>query len=259
MTPVSMVGRDGMLRGSASSVLKIALLAGSALAAPAWAQGAPAANQTPPATAVSDSEADSPDTIVVTGFRQSLEAALNVKRNSVAAVDAIVAEDIAKFPDQNLAESLQRIPGISIQRDAGEGRAITVRGLSAQFTRVRVNGLETIATSTDGAASNRDRGFDFNVFASELFSSIVVHKTAEASLDEGSLGAGVDLNTGNPLAGKYGLTLVGSAQAAYNDLSDNWGPRLAGLVSWKSEDGQFGASISAAYQNSDTLELGNNS
>ena len=156
--------------------------------------------------------------IVVTGFRASLGAALEVKRDSTSSVDAIVAEDIAKFPDQNLAESLQRIPGISIQRDGGEGRAITVRGLGSQFTRVRVNGLETITTSHDGASSNRDRSFDFNVFASELFSSIVVHKTAEASLDEGSLGAVVDLNTGNPLAGKDGFTFVASAQGSYNYL-----------------------------------------
>jgi iron complex outermembrane recepter protein len=204
-----------------------------------------------------DGDATAPD-IVVTGFRRSLDAALNVKRESVAAVDAIVAEDIAKFPDQNLAESLQRIPGISIQRDAGEGRAITVRGLGAQFTRVRVNGMETVATSTDGASANRDRAFDFNVFASELFNSIVVHKTAEASLDEGSLGAVVDLNTGNPLGGKTGFTGVLSAQASYNDLSKNTRPRLAGLLSYKSPDGTFGASVSAAYQKTDNLELGNN-
>lgn len=196
--------------------------------------------------------------VVVTGFRQSLGAAIAVKRESVSSVDVIVAEDIAKFPDQNLAESLQRIPGISIQRDGGEGRAITVRGLSGQFTRVRVNGLEAIATSTDGASANRDRAFDFNVFASELFNSLVVHKTAEASLDEGSLGAVVDLNTGNPLAGKDGLTFVASAQGQYNDLSDDIGPRLAGLVAWRSEDGVFGASLSAAYTENNTLELGNN-
>ncbi|HYJ81965.1 MAG TPA: TonB-dependent receptor plug domain-containing protein, partial [Allosphingosinicella sp.] len=207
---------------------------------------------------VDAAEETTTEDIVVTGFRRSLQSALNVKRNSVAAVDAIVAEDIAKFPDQNLAESLQRIPGISIQRDGGEGRAITVRGLGAQFTRVRVNGLETVATSTDGASANRDRAFDFNVFASELFNSIVVHKTAESSLDEGSLGAVVDLNTGNPLGGRRGLTLVGSAQGSYNDLSKNVGPRVAGLLSWKSEDGTFGAAISAAYQKTDTLELGNN-
>ena len=196
--------------------------------------------------------------IVVTGFRRSLAEALEMKRESVSAVDAIVAEDIAKFPDQNLAESLQRIPGISIQRDAGEGRAITVRGLGAQFTRVRVNGLETVATSTDGASANRDRAFDFNVFASELFNSIVVHKTAEASLDEGSLGAVVDLNTGNPLGGRYGFTAVASVQGSYNTLSKDLGPRLAGLVSWKSPDGTIGVSLSAAYQQNKTLELGNN-
>ena len=211
------------------------------------------------ATTVPQDEADPASAdIVVTGFRRSLDAALNVKRESVSAVDAIVAEDIAKFPDQNLAESLQRIPGISIQRDAGEGRAITVRGLGAQFTRVRLNGLETVATSTDGASANRDRAFDFNVFASELFNSIVVHKTAEASLDEGSLGAVVDLNTGNPLGGKAGFTGVLSAQASYNDLSENTRPRLAGLLSFKSPDGTFGVAVSAAYQKTDNLELGNN-
>lgn len=201
---------------------------------------------------------DEGDAIVVTGFRASLQAALNLKRDSVAAVDAIVAEDIAKFPDQNLAESLQRIPGISITRDGGEGRSITVRGLSSQFTRVRVNGMETIATSTDGAAANRDRAFDFNVFASELFSSLVVRKTAEASLDEGSLGAVVDLNTGNPLAGRSGLNGALSVVGSYNDLSKDLGPRLAGLLSWRNDAGTFGASVSAAYSKTSTLELGNN-
>jgi iron complex outermembrane recepter protein len=196
--------------------------------------------------------------VVVTGFRASLGAALQAKRESVSSVDAIVAEDIAKFPDQNLAESLQRIPGISILRDGGEGRAITVRGLGAQFTRVRVNGMETVATSTDGASANRDRAFDFNVFASELFSGIVVHKTAEASLDEGSLGAVVDLNTGNPLSGKAGFTLVNSLQMQNNSLSKDWSPRVAALVSWRNDAGTFGYSVSGAYSTYRTLELGNN-
>lgn len=241
-------------RFSGISIFKAALLAGCALGAAGTARAQVAEADQP--TTVDDEV--SADEIVVTGFRQSLEAAINLKRNSVGAIDAIVAEDIAKFPDQNLAESLQRIPGISITRDAGEGRAITVRGLSSQFTRVRVNGLETVATSTDGASANRDRAFDFNVFASELFSSIVVHKTAEASLDEGSLGAVVDLNTGNPLAGKAGFTAVGSAVASYNDLSEYVGPRLAGLLSWRNDSGTFGVSLSAAYQKTQVLELGNN-
>ncbi|MGN7999678.1 TonB-dependent receptor [Sphingomonas sp. 22176] len=241
------------LRGVSAGALILALAAPTAAAA----QVASGSQQTDPSAGIESGQAENQE-IIVTGFRRSLDAALNVKRDSVAAVDAIVAEDIAKFPDQNLAESLQRIPGISIQRDAGEGRAITVRGLGAQFTRVRVNGMETVATSTDGASANRDRAFDFNVFASELFTSIVVHKTAEASLDEGSLGAVVDLNTGNPLAGKTGFTAVGSAQASYNDLSKNVRPRLAGLLSWKNEAGTFGASVSAAYSKTNNLELGNN-
>lgn len=219
-------------------------------ATPAWAQDAAAA---------ADETVASGDEIVVTGFRASLDKALGQKRDSIAAVDVIVAEDIAKFPDQNLAESLQRIPGISIQRDAGEGRAITVRGLGAQFTRVRLNGMETIATSTDGAAANRDRAFDFNVFASELFTSLVVHKTASASLDEGSLGGVVDLNTGNPLGGKEGLTLVASAQARYNDLTKDTSPRLAGLIAWTNADRTFGVSASVAWSDYKTHELGNNS
>ena len=241
------------MRKSVSSIalLKMALAAGTALALPqvAFAQTAePQAAE----------EAGDEPVIVVTGFRQSLEAALNVKKTSVGAVDAIVAEDIAKFPDQNLAESLQRIPGISISRDGGEGRSITVRGLSSQFTRVRVNGMETIATSVDGASANRDRAFDFNVFASELFSSLVVHKTAEASLDEGSLGAVVDLNTGNPLKGKSGLSGALSLVGSYNDLSDTIGPRAAGMLSWRNDAGTFGVAVSAAYSKTKTLELGNN-
>ena len=247
--------RQNTHRATGHSIFKAALLAGCALAATGTAQAQVAEGEQP--TTVED-EAPAADEIVVTGFRQSLEAAINLKRTSVGAIDAIVAEDIAKFPDQNLAESLQRIPGISITRDAGEGRAITVRGLSSQFTRVRVNGLETVATSTDGASANRDRAFDFNVFASELFSSIVVHKTAEASLDEGSLGAVVDLNTGNPLAAKAGFTAVGSAVVSYNDLSEYAGPRLAGLLSWRNDAGTFGVSLSAAYQKTQVLELGNN-
>lgn len=234
---------------SSMTLFKAVLVAGSALVAPVQAMAQDAAPAEEEAAA---------DEIIVTGFRQSLEAALKVKRDSVGAVDAIVAEDIAKFPDQNLAESLQRIPGISISRDAGEGRSITVRGLSSQFTRVRVNGMETIATSVDGAAANRDRAFDFNVFASELFSSLVVHKTAEASLDEGSLGAVVDLNTGNPLSGKAGLSGALSLIGSYNDLSDDLGPRAAGMLSWRNDAGTFGAAISAAYSKTHVLELGNN-
>ena len=176
-------------------------------------------------------DAPAPD-IVVTGFRASLNSALNAKRNASGVVDVIKADDIAAFPDTNLAESLQRVPGVSIARDGGQGRTITVRGLGPDFTRVRINGMEAQSTSTGTDSSggvNRGRGFDFNVFAAELFNSLTVRKTASADVDEGSLGATVDLQTARPFDYKK-LTIAGSAEADYNDLSQSTKPRLTGLI-----------------------------
>ena len=139
-----------------------------------------------PSTAIQGGEAaTSPQAVsqevVVTGFRGSLNRAINTKRDSVGVVDSIKSEDIAAFPDLNLAESIQRIPGVSIARDAGEGRQITVRGLGPDFTRVRINGMEANATtgsSDSQGGNNRSRAFDFNVFASELFNDI--HRAQDA-------------------------------------------------------------------------------
>ncbi len=207
------------------------------------------AQQTPPAADEEEEPAEQVEEVVVIGFRQSLNAALNAKRESEGAVDAIVAEDIADFPDLNLAESIQRVPGVSIRRDAGEGRQISVRGLGPQFTRIRINGMEALATTgvTDaGGGTNRDRGFDFNVFASELFNSITVRKTSSAEIEEGSLGATVDLKVARPF--DYdGFTFVTGVQGGYNDLAEDWNPRAAALVSNTFMDGKFGALLSLAY------------
>lgn len=196
--------------------------------------------------------------IVVTGFRQSLTAALGAKRADTGITDVIKAEDIADFPDQNLAESLQRIPGVAIDRDAGEGRQITVRGLGSDFTRVRLNGLEALATTggTDSSGgANRSRAFDFNVFASELFNSLTVRKSASAEVDEGSLGATVDLQTARPFDFR-GLTISVAGQMGYNDLSKHWDPRGALLLSNTWADGKIGALVSVAYSRRRLFEEG---
>jgi len=198
------------------------------------------------------------DDVIVTGFRASLANALNIKRREAGVVDAISAEDIADFPDTNLAESIQRIPGVSIDRDAGEGRSITVRGLSSEFTRTRINGIEAQATTgaTDSSGgTNRGRGFDFNVFASELFNNITVRKTPSAEVEEGSLGATVDLRTTRPFD-YQGFTAAASVQGGYNDLSESWSPRFAGLISNTWMDGKFGALLSVAYSDKDSIEEG---
>jgi TonB-dependent receptor len=216
----------------------------------AAAQQAPAAEDAP--------DSGDLDKIEVVGFRASLIKALDEKRDSAEQIDAIVAEDIGKFPDQNLAESLQRIPGVSIDRDAGEGRSITVRGLGPDFTRVRLNGMEALSTTggTDSSGgANRGRGFDFNVFASELFNNLTVRKTQSAEVDEGSLGATVDLRTGRPFDYRK-FTATANAQMSYNDLSGEWDPRIAGLISNTWADGRIGAAMSVSYSERSLLEEG---
>jgi len=234
------------LRTAASAgVLMFTLAAASG----AWAQAAPVPQE--PAD-----ETSQVDEIVVTGFRLSLRSALSTKRNANVMVDAINAEDIADFPDANLAESLQRLPGVSIDRDNGEGRTITVRGLGSDFTRVRLNGVEALSTagaSISGDNPNRGRGFDFNTFASELFNSLKVQKTASAETEEGSLGATVDLQTGRPFDFS-GPRLGLSVQDAYYENGETHNPRVAALVSdrWSfNHIGEIGLIGSIAYNNRD--------
>lgn len=212
-----------------------------------------------PALAQTDSSAPLEEIVVTASYRDSLARALDQKRDAVGSRDVILAEDIGKFPALNLAESLQRIPGVAITRDAGEGRQISVRGLGPDFTRVRINGMEGMSTtgSTDSSGgANRSRAFDFNTFASELFSSMTVHKTAAGELDEGSLGATVDLQTARAFDLADDFTLVTSAQMGYNDLSGKTNPRVAALAGGKNADSTFGWTASVAYSSRESLEEG---
>jgi len=203
-----------------------------------------------------------PEAVVqVTGFRASLNSALNTKKNSDGIVDVIKAEDIAKFPDANLAESLQRVPGVALARgDGGEGKQITVRGLNAGFTRVRINGIEGVAAtgaSDINGSTNRGRGFDFSVFASELFNSLEVRKTSEAAIEEGSLGATVDLRTARPFDFK-GRTFSIGGQAMHNSLTEKTQPRVTALYSdrWDTAYGKVGVLLSGAFSKRRATEEG---
>ncbi|MEX5745220.1 TonB-dependent receptor [Massilia sp. X63] len=212
-------------------------------------------------TAAQDAPAAQPQqiqTVQVTGLRASLESALNAKRQDNGIVDVIKSEDMGKFPDTNLAESLQRVPGVVIDRDAGEGRNITVRGLGQDFTRVRINGIEGLATTggTDSSGgTNRGRGFDFNVFASELFSSLTVRKSSSADVDEGSLGATVDLQTLRPFDLK-GFNATIAAKGKYNDGSEKVDPRVAFMLSNTFMDRTLGVLVSGAFSKRRVLEDG---
>lgn len=188
------------------------------------------------------------EVIEVTGFRGSLSRALFEKRNSVNNKETVMSEDMGKFPDLNLAESIQRVPGVAISREGGEGRQITVRGLSPSFTRTTLNGME-VPASTDGLDSsggfNSSRAFDFNVFASELFNQIDIQKVPTASVEEGGIAATVDLYTAKPF-NNPGLHYSVGGQVGYNDLTEASDPRFSAMVSNTFLDDTLGVLVSVA-------------
>ena len=193
------------------------------------------------------------DEIVVKGYRGSLAGSLRLKRDATGVVDGIVAEDIADFPDLNIGESLQRITGVTLNRsDNGEGNRISVRGLPSRFVRTTLNGITAASAGSDG--SNAVRSFDFDIFASELFSRIDIFKTNSADMTEGGIAATVDLRTPRPF--DYdGSKFVVSVSGQYAELggADNeFDPRIALVASntW----GHFGAAASVAW--SDTVSRG---
>jgi iron complex outermembrane receptor protein len=229
----------------ALSPVALAATLATLAAVPAWAQTAPAASA-------------QLETVTVTGIRASLESALNAKRQDKGIVDVIKAEDMGKFPDTNLAESLQRIPGVVIDRDAGEGRNITVRGLGGDFARTRINGIEALATTggTDSSGgANRTRAFDFNVFAADLFNSLTVRKSSSADVDEGSLGATIDLQTARPFDLKTFAAAV-SVKGTYNELSGKATPKASFLISNTFADKKIGMLLSGAYSKRKVYEEG---
>jgi len=199
--------------------------------------------------------------VVITGFRKSLSDARAIKRDSVISKDVIVAEDMAKFPELNLAESLQRLPGVQINREAGEGRRISLRGLGPDFARVQLNGMEVLGNVDSAQDSrgqrSRDRAFDFNIFASELFSRVEVEKTFQAAQKEGGMAGTVGLFTGKPFDYKPGSKGALSLKLGTNEYTEDTQPRVAALLShnW---DNRFGILVSAAYSERRTTEQGHN-
>jgi len=213
--------------------------------------------------AQSNDQADAPEleSIVVTGIRASLNRALDQKRSAVGVTDAISAEDLGKFPDLNISESLQRIPGVTLNRNVnGEGQTINLRGLGPQFTRVEINGMSGTGNGSGGrfGTSSGERGFDFELLAAELFSNVQISKSPSASQVEGGMAGVVSLETPKPLS-YDGTEATASIQGNYSDVTGETDPRASLLVS-KNIDDVLGVSLSLAYADknsrSDTAEGG---
>lgn len=191
-------------------------------------------------TEPSNSENDTVEVIEVRGFTSSLKASMLDKKAASVVSDGITAEDIGKFPDQNVAESLQRITGVAIDRSGGEGQFITVRGFGPEFNTVLVNGRQI-------ATENQGREFSFDTLPAELISGATVYKSPMASMQEGGIGATVEVTTARPF--DYdGFTAAASVKGMYEETSEETTPQVSGLISNTFADGTMGILAAGSFQ-----------
>ncbi len=177
--------------------------------------------------------------VVVTGIRGSLERSMDIKRDSSGVVDAISAEDMGKFPDTNVAESLQRITGVSIDRSGGEGQSVTVRGFGPSFNTVMVNGRQM-------ATENQDRAFSFDTLSAELVRGVNVYKTSNPSMVSGGIGSAIDVQTARPFDFN-GLEMFGSIKGTYESLNEKTYPTVSGLISNTFADDTLGVLLAVSH------------
>jgi len=212
---------------------KTTLMAATALGLlGAWAAPSTVLAQDASTTAVEE--------IVVTGIRASQQQSIDIKRNAVGVVDSIASEDLGKLPDQNVAESLQRIAGVTIERNRGEGRYVSVRGFGPKFNAVTVNG-RTLATDNNG------REFSFDVLPSEIISGADVYKSPQANINGASIGATIDVRTLRPLEQRQAFSAAGSVSGMWSELRDKYNPEASGVLSWRNADRTLGVAVSASY------------
>ncbi len=201
------------------------------------------------------------EVIQVSGIRSSVQESMGIKRDSAGVVDAISAEDIGKFPDTNLAESLQRITGISISRNNGEGNQVTARGFGPDFNMVTLNGrtMPGSALPGGGGAAN-SRAFDFSDLASESVRAVEVYKTGRASIATGGIGASINIRTARPFdAADHGITASVGAKALHdttNRVGDDVTPEVSGFINYLNEDDTFGVTFTGSFQQRDSAAQG---
>lgn len=198
--------------------------------------------------AAQGTEAAPTDEIVVTGFRGSVAQSIDAKRDLAVIADVVTAEDIGKFPDKNVAEALQRVPGVVVNREFGEGERVSLRGTAPNLTKTLLNG-HSVATADwfilDQVASTRS--FNYLTLPAEIVGRLEVYKSPQADVEEGGVGGTINVITRNPLDLEP-FAVSASLQGVYSDLSGNLDPQVSGLVSWKNADETFGILIGGIYQ-----------
>ena len=188
--------------------------------------------------------------VVVTGIRGSLSRAMDVKRDSQGVVDALSAEDIGKMPDTNLAESLQRITGVSINRVNGEGARVTVRGFGPDFNVISLNGRQMPAANIEQTTASSSRSYDFSNLAAESVSGVEVYKTGRANINTGGIGSVINIKTFRPLDnpdGTFSISAKGNHDSTNKDGGDDWTPEVSGIFARNFANDTIGVALTASY------------
>jgi iron complex outermembrane recepter protein len=229
------------------SFLSVLILTSFALRPLAHAQATAPENAEPAATQTdTDDKTVKLETFTVHGYQESLNAALNVKRASGDNVDVITAEDVGKFPDTNVAESLSHLPGVTIDRLFGDGERVSILGTDPNLNRTLLNG-EPVATADWYILDTPSRQFNYVLLAPEVIGQAEVYRTWEPRLLEGSIGGTIIVNTLDPLKGKE-LSTAATANETYNGLSKKHEPSFSATVSWRNPGKTFGLLIGAEDQ-----------
>lgn len=222
---------------------------------PAMAEENPEADQAVAAAGKVEVPEEDIEHVEVTGFRMSQKLNLYQKKSADSIKDVINAEDIGKFPDKNVAESLQRIPGVAIQRQWGEGAGVSVRGVGEDLTLTTLNG-QSVASTGWFVFEPARRSFNYSLLPSEMVGAVEVYKSSQADLKEGGVGGTINIKTRKPLDMKAN-TFFGSVEGQYSEDSEEWDPAYSGMGSWKNEGESFGVLV--AYSASDrTLQRNGN-
>ncbi|MGE8247230.1 MAG: TonB-dependent receptor [Stenotrophomonas maltophilia] len=229
---MSRMHRRVTLSAAIASALAAAVVPASAFAQ----QATPAATGTPDATTL--------DSVTVTGYRYAIEKSLQQKRDANAVVEVITAEDVGKFPDKNVADALQRVPGVVITRSGGEGKSVSVRGLAPDLTLTQLNGNYVATSETNNEAS---RSFNYTLLPSNMLSSAELFKSPEARIDEGGIGGTVILHTRRPLDMEANSGYV-NLEGTSSDTSHDIDPQASALYSWHSKDERFGVLVGVTQQ-----------
>lgn len=202
-----------------------------------------------------ESKKDETEVIEVKGFRGSIQKSLNIKRFADTIVDAISAEDVGKFPDQTVADALQRITGVQVEKSEGESNRVSIRGTAPHLNLTLLNGQNVASATASHSILKASRGFNYSLLPTEIIDTLEVHKSAQAKVQEGSVGGTVIVKTRQPLKEKSN-TAVFSLKDTYQETSGEHSPTYSGYYTWKNDDEKFGFNIGAVVKETTTQRDG---